>query len=148
MPILYFFIFTAWHYASAICVLCLCVFVSVTSRSCTKKAKRILAWMLLLTYAMMFSKEIRVTSKIRVLPVGTLSKMLDLQFRHGGRSRVNALNKSIGTTTMDCLSCVGQVRLTVLQTVLGPTLSAQVINKRCVARSIGDSWYLQNFTAH
>ena len=65
--------------------------------------------------------------------------MLDLEVLHGGRSRVSVLEKSILTTTVDCLSHVGQVRLTALQTGRRPTLSVRVINRPCVARSIGDS---------
>ena len=48
----------------------------------------ILIWRLSFTSPTLCCKKIGVTSKITVLPSGTLSKMLqDRKFRHGGRSR-------------------------------------------------------------
>ena len=38
------------------------------------------------------------------------------KFHYGGPVSLNAVNKSIGTSTTDCLSRVGQVRLTALKT--------------------------------
>ena len=75
---------------------------------------------------------------------GNLSKMLDLEFHQGSRSHVSALDKSIGMTTMDCFSHVAQVRHTAWHVGREPTLSLRLISRPCIARSIGDSWYLSS----
>ena len=49
--------------------------------------------------------------------------MLDLEILHGGRLRVSVLDKLVGMMTMDGLSCLGQLQLSVLQMGQGHTLS-------------------------
>ena len=79
--------------------LCVCLCLSVTSWSSTITAQwiqLILAWRLPSTYPTLWFKEIWVTPKIKVLPSGTLSKMLDLNFVVAA-VLVSAVNKSIKT---------------------------------------------------
>jgi len=68
-----------------------------------------------------------------------MSIMLDLEFLHGGRSRVHAVSKSVGTTTMDCLSCMAQVQLIALQTGQGLDLVCKLQYRPYVTWSVSDS---------
>jgi len=64
-----------------------------------------------LTYPTLYFKEIQVTQKIRVLPSGTLSKMLHLESFDTVASLMSAVNLSIKTTAVCCLLHLHHIEL-------------------------------------
>ena len=88
-----------------------------------------------MTHHTLCFKEIWVTPKIRILPFGTLSKMLDLEnFVTAGRSSLGAVNRSIKTG--DDRLCLLRLRLSTPWTVASTTNSRSTL---CAASRVSTS---------
>ena len=137
MPTPYHSVFVVRRYGSMVYAIALCLVQVEVLLKRLNGLSWFLAWRPISTYPTLCSKEIHVTSKIRVLPSGTLSKMLDLENFVAAASHASVL--SITTTTGSSLYSLGHIDLVHATNTL-VVYTQRASYRPCVTQFICNSW--------